>query len=153
ADREGGFASTSHTAILCDTCVDGTKIGHPSCLPPWAPASISIVSRASLLARACLIDRQGPSPECRPVEPSNCRTGLGGVWHLDKAKASRAAGLAIGDDPDALDAAIRLEQLAQLFFGGRIRKIRDINVHEFFPSWSYLSASISDHHCDSGHGN
>src|SRR4029453_18405604 len=98
-------------------------------LPPRASASIPIVSWTSLLARAGLADGQRPSPKCRPIQPGNGSLGLGGVGHLDKAKAPRAARGPIRDDPDALDTAIRLEQCTQLFFGGRIRQIRDIDVH------------------------
>src|SRR5262249_8444481 len=80
---------------------------------------LSLPPRAPLLTRVRLIDAQSPSSERRPLQPGNSRLGFCGVWHLDKAKTPRAAGVPILDDLDALDDAIRCKQLAQLFFGRR----------------------------------
>src|SRR5262249_51229431 len=80
-----------------------------------------------------LRDGQRPSPDRRPMEPVNGLLGLGSVGHLDKAKAARPARVPIRDDPGALNNAIGLEQLAQLFFGRRIRQIRDVDTHGLTP--------------------
>src|SRR5438067_2205295 len=95
----------------CALCVFIHAIeGHhlktsPSKIPPWA----------SLLPLTCLIDGQGSPPERRPIEPVDRRLGLGGVGHLDKAKAPRPAGVAVRGDLDAGDLPIGVKELRQLF--------------------------------------
>jgi len=111
-------------------------------LPPRAPVSVAVVAWAALLAGPCLTDGQGPSPLRCPVEPVNGRLGLPGVGHLDKAKASRPAGLAIGDDPGALDNALCFEQLAQLFFGRGKHQICDVDVHSVLSQGTCLSCLV-----------
>jgi hypothetical protein len=71
--------------------------------------------------------------ECPPHPPSvdagHCRLGRGGIGHLDKAKAPRAASLWIRDDADLLYVPIRFKQLAQLVFRGCKGEIPDKNPH------------------------
>src|SRR5215475_14852999 len=98
-------------------------------LPPRASWAAPVVARAALLAGPCFTDGQGSPVEWRLVEGRHGRLGLGGVGHLDKAKAPGPAGDAISDDPDAFDGAIGLEELAEFVFGRAIRQIRDVNVH------------------------
>src|SRR5262249_8901882 len=85
--------------------------------------------RARALPLPGLTYVEGPAPEHRPMETGDRRLRLGRVWHHDKAKAARAPGVPIGDDLHALHRAIAVEKAAQVVFRGRIRKIRDINVH------------------------
>src|SRR5262245_62842724 len=84
-------------------------------LPPRASPSISIMLRAPWAAPG-FTDGQRPSPQRRAVEVRNGRPGLGGVGHVDKAKAPRQARVPIGHHADAHDLAIGVKELRQLFF-------------------------------------
>src|SRR2546430_34531 len=68
----------------------------------------------------------------RSDEVHDRRLGLGSVWHLDKAKAPRAARLSIRDNLGAVDDAIRFEQPFQFFFRGGKGQIPDKNTHGAF---------------------
>jgi len=57
--------------------------------------------------------------------------GLGGVRHLDKAKAAWAAGVSIGDNSGRLDGPIGLKEVAELFLCGRKREIVDVDLHAY----------------------
>ena len=59
------------------------------------------------------------------MQPLNGGLGLGVVEHLNKAKASRTAGLPILEDLHTLDVAIRFEELPEVVFRGRQREIPD----------------------------
>src|SRR5512146_1357991 len=98
-------------------------------LPPWASASIPIVSWAALLPRACLIDRQRASPQRRPMKPVDHGLSLCGVGHLDKTKATRAARVTVGHHADGLHGAIRFEAGPELLLGGCKGQIPDKNIH------------------------
>src|SRR5216683_928042 len=105
-------------------------------LPPRPPLLSWALGARALLALAGLTDIDGPAPEHRPIEPIDRRLGLGGVWHLDKAKAAGAAGLPLRYEVDVLHLAIHFEELAHLFAGGRIRQTADKN-----PSGAVLLAA------------
>src|SRR5215467_5833256 len=64
-------------------------------LLPWAPWALVA------LPRACLIDREGPPPECRAVARHNRGVGLRTVRPLDTAKATRAARRTLGENVGA----------------------------------------------------
>jgi hypothetical protein len=66
------------------------------------------------------------------MEPGNCGLGLGGVWHLNKAKATRATGVLMHKETDAGDVPIGLKQPAYLVWGSGKRKIADKNLHGAF---------------------
>src|SRR5262245_5447033 len=67
------------------------------------------------------------------LELGNSGSGRAAIVHFDKAKAFRAAGLAVHNDPDLIHRAIRLEELAKVLFCGAERQITNINVHGTFP--------------------
>ena len=48
----------------------------------------------------------------------NRRVGFGGVWHLNKGKTPRAAGVAVHDDLDAFDLSIGMKKLSEFFSHG-----------------------------------
>src|SRR5262249_8409970 len=119
----------------------GLRVPLAPALPPRAPPSIPIGSRASLLARARFIDRQGSSPHRRSIKPSNRGIGLHGVRHLDKVKAPGPARVTIGHNADACYLAIRVKELAQLFFGGRKGQIPNKDIHGALLHCSRLSST------------
>src|SRR5437879_5600715 len=106
----------------------------------WAPWP------TPLLALMCLIDRQLPSAQRRPVEPVDGRLGLGRVEHLDEAEAPRPASVSIGVDLDARDLSVRVKALREFFFRGPPIQIADENPHGHFlrstsitcPVWSIV---------------
>src|SRR4030095_5480147 len=59
--------------------------------------------------RPRFVDREGAAGQGRAVEGVYGRLRRAAVRHLDEAKAPRPTGLAVGHDPDRLDAAIGLE--------------------------------------------
>src|SRR5262252_976147 len=134
-------------AISGNCCLphDGTEgqpaphSGWPFIVPPlpsWALLLPWVLGTTACLALPCLTDIDGSSSEPRPIEPIDRRLGRGGVWHLDKAKAAGAAGLPLRDEVDVLHLAIRFEELAHLFAGGRVRQTADKN-----PSGAVLLAA------------
>src|SRR5262245_17377395 len=54
----------------------------------------------------------------RAVEGVNGRLRRAVVRHFDEAKAPRTTGFTVGHDPDRVDAAIRLEELAEVLLRG-----------------------------------
>src|SRR5690242_645668 len=109
--------------------------------PPAGRLPVSSPPRPSWpslpLPLACLADRQRPSSEQCPVERGNRRLGLGGVGHLDKAKAPRPARLSISEDLNAVDNTVRVKELRQVFFRGRPVHISHKNSHDALPfCWS-----------------
>jgi hypothetical protein len=57
----------------------------------------------------------------------------GAVWHLDKAKTPRAAGVAVGHNPDRVDRPIRLEELAEVLLRGGKSQVAHKNIHVCVP--------------------
>src|SRR5215471_16937242 len=113
---------------------------HPIVAPllPWG------LGATPLRAWACLTDTQRPPFQRGPIQSSNRRRGLHGVWHLDKAEAAQAARRPIQGDRDALHCPIGLERLAQPLMGGGVRKIPNKNLHGSLPhGWSCLDASAT----------
>src|SRR5438067_11725814 len=118
-------------------------MARPFCrsFPAWASLLPSSPWLSPLLSLAGLIDRQRPSPQHLPVQPVNRGLCLGDMGHLDKAKAARTPGVAIRDNPDALDDAVRCKQLVQLVFRRCPRQITDKNLHGSLLLCSSLSST------------
>jgi hypothetical protein len=89
----------------------------------WLPAGFS---------RPRFVDRESAAGEGRAVEGVNGRLRRVTVRHLDEAKAPRAAGLAVGHDPDRVDAAIGLEELVEVLLRGGKRQV----AHKMFTQGS-----------------
>jgi hypothetical protein len=54
------------------------------------------------------------------------------VRHLDEAKASRTTGLAVGHNPDRVDAAIGLEELTEALLRGGKSQVTHKDIHATF---------------------
>ena len=125
--RQGRDVQTA-TATLRGSRLSRTAIQAlpPSGLPTGA------VGLTTRFTRLGLIDREGPTLHLPALELGNGRSGGGAVRHFDKAKAFRAAGVAIRNDPALVHHAIRLEELAEVVVGGAKRQIANINIHGKF---------------------
>jgi hypothetical protein len=87
-------------------------------------ASASTTSAAKALATATttasrtvgfwlgLIDRQRPSTQIRAVQGCNRLVGLSGIFHFNKSETPLATGVAVGDEGDLFDCAVRFENIA-----------------------------------------
>src|SRR5262249_32041337 len=86
--------------------------------------------------RPRFVDGEGTASDLRAVEGVNGTLRRGAVRHLDKAKTSRAAGLAVGHNSDALDRAIRLKELAEVLLRRGKRQVahKDIQVSIMGPA-------------------
>jgi hypothetical protein len=67
------------------------------------------------------IDLQRPPTHLSAIQRRDCLVSFRRIGHFHKSEASRAAGLAIRNDADPLDGAMRLESAAQFGFGGVMR--------------------------------
>ena len=88
-------------------------------------------SIARATAAACarlvlsLVDLEGTTAEVHAVERLH-RTRRIGTGHFDEPEAARLARIAIGDEGNLLDRAVRREQIANCIFGSREGKIADV---------------------------
>src|SRR5712692_8368851 len=79
--------------------------------------------------RLGFVDREGAAGQCWTVEGLNGALGRAAVRHLDEAKAPRAAALAVGHDPDRVDGARGLEELAEVLLRGGKSQVAHKNIH------------------------
>src|SRR4029450_10654597 len=114
----------------------------PLGLPPRAPASISIVSWAALLARTGLTDGQEPSLQWCPVERRDGHVGFGRIGHVHERKAAGSPGLPLRRDLDAIDDAVRFEEQCEVLFRGGKRDVPDKNTHGS-SSWLVVLCAIN----------
>jgi hypothetical protein len=61
-----------------------------------------------------LVDGQGTASEFGSVQRRDSLISIGGIGHFDKAEASRAAGVPVGDNSDSFHISVRLENGSQL---------------------------------------
>jgi hypothetical protein len=84
------------------------------------------------------------------LEPRNGGLGRAALGHLHEAKASRAAGVPVGNDVNLLDLAIRLKELAQVSLSGAKRHIADINIHETILYFQHMETIARSSEQDAG---
>src|SRR5712691_12358429 len=111
------------------------------------PRILWTVMLSPLLVRPwpCLIDDQGAASERRSMQAGQRGLGLARVGHLDKAKASRAAGRPVLHDSDAGDDPIGVKEQRQLFLRRRKREIPDKNTHDTFLRGDRVSLAQPPH--------
>ena len=63
------------------------------------------------------------------MEACNGRSGRTALRHVHESKASRVAGLAVGNHIDRVHSAIQLEELSEVRIGRGARKVANKNVH------------------------
>src|SRR5499433_3254071 len=120
----GDVGPTRHRSVPANT-VPGHSCTATRGAPSWYAATAlgglptRLAWLPARLARPRFIDREGTAGQGRAVEGVYGRLRRAGVRHLDEAKTPRTPGLTVGHDPDCVDAAIRLEELAEVLFRGR----------------------------------
>src|SRR5689334_8204353 len=90
---------------------------------PAAATTTTAAARARLVLS--FVDLERPAIEVLAVERLHGARGVR-ARHLDKSEAAGLARVAIRDQRKLLDGAVRREQIANRFFGGRERKIADV---------------------------
>src|SRR5215510_4276138 len=103
----------------------------PARLPtPSAPTPPRAAPRGPpLFTLPGFIDIQSSPGQFLPIQRRNRRLRCFVVRHLDKAKATRAPGLPVGNEVDTIHHPIRREQLAHVLFCHGKREIPHKNLH------------------------
>jgi hypothetical protein len=83
-----------------------------------AAATTAPEASASLGSGPCFVDCERSPAWVRAIERENGGVSFAVVRHFDKAEATRATCVAIGDHSCAVDRTVRLKPLAQIGFGG-----------------------------------
>src|SRR5215813_8700391 len=100
----------------------------------WLPAGLARL--AARFPRPGFVDREGTPSQGRAIQTGNRVLCRAAVWHLDEAKTSRAAGVAVGHNPDRVDRPIRLEELAKVLLRGGKSQVAHKNIHVCVPQGS-----------------
>src|SRR5438132_4724343 len=101
----------------------GRRFSNGLVAAPAAGTTAAATGAGALLARTCLVDREGPAFLVLAVQPGDRRLGLLVVAHFNEAEAFRAAGLAVHDDLGRLNRAVRRKHRLQIAVGHTIRKV------------------------------
>src|SRR5262249_17535442 len=104
--------------------VPGTRV-----LVQLGVADAGVSPGLRLPPRTCLMDRQRPARQARPLQPSNRGLRLRGLGHRHEAKAWGLAGLPLVENIAAVDHPIGREQLAELVCGRGRGEVTDKNPH------------------------
>src|SRR5438270_7113002 len=99
-------------------------------LPAVIAAATAAAAGATLGFRFGFIDRERASVQFAAAQRLDRAEPFGIVAHLDKAEASRLAGIAVGHDADATDVAILFEQRSYRIFGSVEAEITHKNIFQ-----------------------
>src|SRR5262245_48455791 len=133
----GDAGPTRHRSVPSNH-VPGQSCAETRGAPSWyaATALDGLPTRLAWLparlARPRFIDREGAAGQGRAVEGVNGRLRRAVVRHFDEAKAPRPTGFTVGHDPDRIDAAIRLEELAEVLLRGSKSQVTHKDIHATF---------------------
>lgn len=118
------FASGSEAATATATAF--TARSESTTTAP-ATAEATTTAATALLAWTRLVDGERTTIEVLAVERLHGGpTGL--VVHFDETETTRATGLPVGHEMDAMNLAVRREDVADLVLGGRERKVPDVDA-------------------------
>ena len=81
-----------------------------------ATATTTAAAPAAFRFGARFVHVQGSSADLRSVQSSDCLLSIFRACHLDKSETPRASRVAVGQDADAIDLAVGLEELTQFVF-------------------------------------
>src|SRR5262249_37632751 len=91
---------------------------------------------AARFPRPGFVDGESAPGQGRAIQTGNRVLCRAAVWHLDEAKTPRAAGVAVGHNPDRVDRPIRLEELAEVLLRGGKSQGAHKNLHVCGPQGS-----------------
>ena len=117
----GRATSSSVHAELCPInpamrCAMLTR-SLPAVSATAASSAITATTTANALRLGpCFVHVQRASGKLSAIERRNCLFSFFGVRHLDESEATRAAGIAIRDDADAIHLSVGSKKVAQLIF-------------------------------------
>src|SRR5262249_52914255 len=83
--------------------------------------------------RLRFVDRDDTATEFFALKPLNGGSGRLAVRHLDEAKPTWAASIAIGNEIYLVHNSILLEELAEVMVRSAIRQIANEDIHGSFP--------------------
>jgi hypothetical protein len=83
--------------------------------------------------RSRLVDIQCASTQLFSIQSRDGFFGFRGVGHFYKRESSRASGVAVGDQADLINFAVRFEQGSQLCFRGAVREVANKKLLHGFP--------------------
>src|SRR5579884_322667 len=112
-------------------------------LPAAASAAAVSAAEPALGLRARLIDVQRPAVDFPAIEAVDGGVGFGIDAHLDEGESTRMAGIAIGDDVDAVDGAVRIEHGTKRIFRRSEIEITYKDVFQVFLFFLNLQSSES----------
>src|SRR5262249_34345780 len=106
---------------------------------PAAPTAVAAAAVATTAAaarglRLGFVDLDLTAVERRAVQRLDGRLRLAVRGHFDKPEAFALARVAVRDQANRLDRAVRAERRAQRGIGSRIRKIADVEFSAHVPS-------------------
>jgi len=78
------------------------------------------------------VDRDGTAAKLFALEPLNSGSGCLAVRHLNEAKPTRAASIAVGNEINLVHNSILLKELAEVMVRRTIRQIANKDVHGRF---------------------
>jgi len=83
--------------------------------------------------RLRFVDRDDTAAEFFALEPLNGGSGRLAVGHLNEAKPTWAASIAVGNEIYLVHNSILLKELAEIMVRSAIRQIANENIHGRFP--------------------
>jgi hypothetical protein len=93
-------------------------------------AAVSTAAAAAIFLRTGFVDIQCATVELGSVQSVDSTVSLSIATHFDKAEASWLAGIAIGNDADAVNGPICFEQGPKSVFGGGEAEISNKNIFQ-----------------------
>jgi hypothetical protein len=79
------------------------------------------------------VDIQCAAAEFFPIQSRDGFLGFRGVGHFYECESSRASGIAVGNQADLINFAVRLKQGSQLCFRGAVREVANKKLLHGFP--------------------
>jgi hypothetical protein len=94
----------------------------------FPPTAASATAPRSIGLWFGFVDFQSSTSEAGSIQRGDRFIGFTGIGHFDKSKAASPAGFPVGDDADALDCAVRLEESAKFWFSCTVGQVADVQV-------------------------
>jgi hypothetical protein len=108
-----------------------------------APTTAARSAGAALGLGAGFVDIQGASAKIFPVQSRDGFFGFRGIGHFYKCKSPGTSSVAVGDQADLIDFAVRFKQRSQFSFRGAVREVANKKLLHGFP-FSVSQRNTSD---------